>query len=142
MKQPANRQLAALSPHVEGLAVKDFINPQSMLTPGLAGALVTMISTTVGPVLALNPLHCILALSFVIGLIVLVNAATWWLKIVYYFVNSLVICAMAIGALAGVKGAVIDPDHGPPSLRQASATNGLEVTTTAVSVSSPAPAGK
>jgi hypothetical protein len=83
--------------------MKDFLNPKSMITPGMAGALVMFLSNSICfqfPEIA--PRWAALLLSFVLGGIVItaarlqfVSAAGFWL------INSLIIFAVAAGS-AGV----------------------------------------
>lgn len=96
-------------------AVQDFLHPKSMLTPGMAGGIVMGISTGVGPAVGLDPLHCILGLSFLVGLVVFVSTSNLWLSVVYYVLNSLIISMMAIGMLANADGVTIGARKNAPS---------------------------
>lgn len=96
-------------------AVQDFLHPKSMLTPGIAGGIVMGISTSVGPAVGLDPLHCILGLSFLVGLVVFVTASNLLLQLLYYFLNSLIICTMALGMFVNAKGGTITTGAKPPA---------------------------
>jgi hypothetical protein len=81
--------------------IKDFLNPQSMLTPGIAGASIMAIINTLSMqfdlarpwpalmALLLSALCCALALS--------TDRMPWWRKGIYFVLNSLVIFSVASG---------------------------------------------
>jgi hypothetical protein len=75
----------------------DFLNPASMLTPGLAGALTMMISNALFHAFGLNAAYTALALSFLLGLIVWAAAAALLARCIYYVFNSLIIFSVAFG---------------------------------------------
>jgi hypothetical protein len=77
---------------------RDFLNPNSMLTPGLAGGMTMLITNTVCQWFPLKPAEVGLAVSFMFGLLVLAMAAPWWKRGVYYLLNSLIIFCVAAGA--------------------------------------------
>ena len=91
---------------------KEFFNPSSMLTPGIAGAVAMTIANTLSAQFGLNPAVVALLCSFLIGLLV-VTAKTVpsWKKYVYYLFNSLVIFTMAVGSntLGQVAGTADEP---------------------------------
>lgn len=82
--------------------MQEFINPKSMMTPGIAGA--TMMFIVNGIVFAfpeLQPRIIALLLSFIIGSIVFASQNTpspaLWTKGVYWVVNSLIIFVVGFG---------------------------------------------
>lgn len=78
--------------------VDDFLKPESMMTPGLAGAITMTISNTMWMQFGLQQRWCALVLSFAFG--ALVFAATripLWQRAVYYMLNSLIIFSAAAG---------------------------------------------
>jgi hypothetical protein len=85
----------------ESNTFQDFLNPESMLTPGVAGALVMMIANA----LAVNfdfsdhgRKYAGLILSFIIGLLVLSATRDIWKRFIFYVLNSLVIFTVAFGS--------------------------------------------
>ena len=78
---------------------KEFLNPNSMLTPGIAGGVTMIISNSLWVQFALTQKWTALVLSFVLGLLVLVNMrAAIWQKGIYYILNSLIIFTIGVGA--------------------------------------------
>ncbi len=81
----------------------DFLNPKSMVTPGMAGALVMFLSNAICfqfPEMA--PRWTALLLSFVLGGIVIAAAKLRYLPAAgFWLINSLIIFAVAAGS-AGV----------------------------------------
>jgi len=75
-----------------------FLTPEAMLTPGVAGAMTMMITNALAQSFELPRAYTGLALSFTIGLLVLVAAKTLIAKLVFYVLNSLVIFCVAAGA--------------------------------------------
>ena len=78
--------------------VDDFLKPESMMTPGVAGAITMTVSNTMWMQFGLQQRWCALALSFAFG--ALVFAATripFWQRAVYYVLNSLIIFSAAAG---------------------------------------------
>ena len=76
----------------------DFLKPESMMTPGVAGAITMTISNSLWMQFGLQQRWCALALSFAFG--ALVFAATRiavWQRAVYYVLNSLIIFSAAAG---------------------------------------------
>ena len=81
--------------------LQDFLNPESMLTPGVACALVMMIANA----LAVNfdfsdhgRKYAGLILSFVVGILVLSAARDFWTRWIFYILNSLIIFTVAFGS--------------------------------------------
>jgi hypothetical protein len=86
----------------------EFLNPKSMLTPGLAGALTMFITNSLAKQFGLAPNYTGLVISFLIGLLVFFSQINIALpaRFLYYVLNSLVIFSVAMGANeAGVIGA-------------------------------------
>jgi hypothetical protein len=78
--------------------VDDFLKPESMMTPGVAGAITMTVSNTMWMQFGLQQRWCALVLSFAFG--ALVFAATripLWQRAVYYVLNSLIIFSAAAG---------------------------------------------
>ena len=90
---------------------KEFLNPNSMLTPGIAGAVAMAIANTFSAQFGFSGAVVALLCSFLIGLLVAtVKTVPSWKKYVYYVFNSLVIFTMAVGSntlgqVAGTDGA-------------------------------------
>ncbi len=84
--------------------VEEFLQPKSMLTPGVAGGVTMLIANTLWVVFSLPPRWTSLVLSFVLGLLVFVTTgAPVWQRVVYYVLNSLIIFSVSIGTnYAGV----------------------------------------
>lgn len=101
----------------------EFLNPRSMLTPGLAGGMVMMVTNALYKQFdalpqVLPPPCMAISLSLVLGLLgIYAGVAPPWKKLVYYVLNSLVIFSVAAG-FNTVGGAVTDPakQTGPAAL--------------------------
>lgn len=96
---------------------KDFLNPHSMLTPGLAAGLTVSISTPVALAFSLSVKWLALTISLLLGLAIILSIQEPLSKLqrfVYYILNSLIIFSTALGA-----GINIDPSPKPPALPQA-----------------------
>jgi len=78
--------------------IAEFLTPEAMLTPGVAGALTMMISNALAVSFNAPRAGTGLLLSFVFGLLVLVSTKDLLTKSVFYVLNSLVIFCVAIGA--------------------------------------------
>ncbi len=92
--------------------VEEFLQPKSMLTPGIAGGVTMLIANTLWVAFSLPPRWTSLVLSFVLGFLVFVSTGAPLLqRVLYYVLNSLIIFSVSIGTnYAG--GSVA----GPPSL--------------------------
>jgi hypothetical protein len=77
---------------------QDFLTPEAMLTPGVAGSMTMMITNALALNFAMSTAWTALVLSFVFGLLVLAAAKEWLVKAVLYVLNSLVIFCVAMGA--------------------------------------------
>ena len=85
------------APHGPG-GIESFLNPQSMLTPGILGALTMMVTNALALNFALPRAWTGIILSFVFGLLVFVTGVALFLRVVYYVANSLIIFCVAIGS--------------------------------------------
>jgi hypothetical protein len=79
-------------------AIEQFLTPEAMLTPGVAGSLTMMITNALTANFAMPRAWVGLGLSFVFGLLVLVTTRSLLVKGVFYLLNSLVIFCVAAGA--------------------------------------------
>jgi len=82
-------------------ALSEFLNPNSMITPGAAGAFTMTITNTLCQ--QFNELHLGatgLIVSFLFGAVVFGYGASLAARLVYYVINSLVIFTVAIGSNA------------------------------------------
>jgi hypothetical protein len=93
---------------------KEFLNPSSMLTPGLAGGMTMAITNVLSGQFGIAPggtAYAGLGLSFLFGLLVWVNEDVPRVKkAVYYVLNSLVIFVVAVGSnTVGLASAKPEP---------------------------------
>ena len=83
----------------------DFLSPTGSLTPAVAGALVLIITNALGATLDLPRFPTALALSAIIGALIVARfQAPLLTKAGYWIVNSLTIYAVAVGSNATVAG--------------------------------------
>src|SRR6516162_1213583 len=76
-----------------------FLQPQSMVTPGALGALAMLATNTlVGNFPNMNAPIIALILSFLLGFAALVKSTSIFEKILYYLLNSIIIFSVAAGA--------------------------------------------
>jgi hypothetical protein len=85
-------------PAEKGNLLDQFLTPEAMLTPGVAGSLTMMITNALAASFGTPRAGTGLFLSFVFGLLVLVSTKDMLSKAVFYVLNSLVIFCVAIGA--------------------------------------------
>lgn len=78
--------------------LQDFLTPEAMLTPGVAGSMTMMITNALATNFDMPRAWMGLALSFVFGLLVLVSSKGLLVKGLFYVLNSLVIFCVAVGA--------------------------------------------
>ena len=79
--------------------LNDFLNPRSMLTPGLAGGLTMVISTSLYVQFGLPQKWTALTISLVLSLLVVRGQnIPLWERIIYYGLNALFIFSMGLGA--------------------------------------------
>jgi hypothetical protein len=85
--------------------MQDFLNAKSMVTPGVAGGLIMVISNTCWTQFNLPPKWTALALSALLGLLVVcILIAPFWQKVLLWLFNALIIFSMAMGTnQAGVN---------------------------------------
>jgi hypothetical protein len=83
----------------------EFLNPNSMITPGAAGAFTMVITNTLCQQFALLPPNWTgLAVSFMFGAVVFGYAAGLLTRVMYFVINSLIIFVVAHGSNAiGVR---------------------------------------
>ncbi len=99
-------------------AFAEFLNPNSMITPGAAGAFTMVITNTLCQQFTQLPLNYTgLAVSFIFGSVVFGYGASLLSRIGYFIINSLIIFVVAagssavgthIGQDASIKTAAID----------------------------------
>jgi hypothetical protein len=75
-----------------------FLTPEAMLTPGIAGATAMMITNALGTNFAMSRSWTALILSFTFGLLSIVASKPIYTKLLFYILNSLVIFCVASGA--------------------------------------------
>lgn len=93
---------------------KEFLNPNSMLTPGIVGGLTVSISMPLSLHFGLSVKWVALTVSFLFGALIVVysrEAMAYLQRGLYWILNSLIIFSVSIGAAAN-----IDP---PPQVPQA-----------------------
>ena len=79
--------------------VKDFLNPNSMLTPGIAGSITMMIANALWVNFGLTPKYTALVLCLLLGMVVLAELrAPLWQKSIYYIINVLIIFSVSAGS--------------------------------------------
>lgn len=86
-------------PNTPALGLEAFLNPNSMITPGAAGALTMGISTAIVAGFDLPVAWTGLGISFLLGTIVFVGTAgaSIPIRFLYYVINSLIIFSIAAG---------------------------------------------
>lgn len=86
----------------QGQRGSQFLNPNSMLTPGVAGATsmaITNVLTNHFNFGAVLPVHIALIFSFLFGLLVIASGSmAIWKRAIYYVLNSLIIFTVAVGS--------------------------------------------
>jgi hypothetical protein len=92
MTQVTQTQQQASSP------IDQFLTPESMLTPGIAGATAMMITNALGNNFDMSLRWTALILSFVFGLLSIMTNRSLPVKLLFYVLNSLVIFCVASGA--------------------------------------------
>lgn len=83
----------------------DFLNPRSMLTPGIAGSVVMVIANTLWIEFSLPQKWSALILSFLLIVPILIKfAASWVENVIYFTFNGLIVFALAVNTnFAGRK---------------------------------------
>jgi len=88
----------------------DFLSPTGSLTPAAAGAIVLLITNTLGAAFGLPRALTALVLSAIIGALIVARfKATFVARLGYWLVNSLTIFAIALGANGAVRSLTRDP---------------------------------
>src|SRR2546428_13703323 len=87
--------------------VKEFLNPKSMLPPGVAGAVAMMIANSLWVAFGLPQAWAALLVSFLFGILaVAATPAPMWQRTIYCVLNSFVIFAMGWGGNAATRDAL------------------------------------
>lgn len=79
------------------MGVQEFLNPASMLTPGLTGSVTMFIANALSVHFSLTPSWVGLGISFLFGTLVFISSVKFIYKLVYYVLNSLIIFSVAAG---------------------------------------------
>lgn len=85
---------------------QDFLNPKSMITPGIAGMVIMGISNALWVTFSISKAGSSLFLSFLLALLVLkkITAAAFYEKAIYLIFNTLIIFSLAVNTnFAGRK---------------------------------------
>ena len=113
MQRVFNRAMETVMPQDSAqrqVPIQDFLNPNSMLTPGMAGGMTMLITNALCQHFPLPNDLTGLGLSFLFGLLVFVATGPMWQRSVYYLLNSLVIFCVAAGA-SGFGASVTDTNE-------------------------------
>ena len=95
------------------MAIDDFLNPTSMLTPGICGSVAMTIGNTLWCQFGVQQKFSVLALSFLMGMVIWPKVREKvWKRFLLYFFNSLVIFSTAIG-VNSMSGALTGPAPAP-----------------------------
>lgn len=78
--------------------VDSFLNPQSMLTPGVMGSAVMLGANSLAQFHLTSVLSLYLLLSMVFGLTAVIKSESLVQKLIYYLLNSVIIFSVAVGA--------------------------------------------
>jgi hypothetical protein len=107
--------------------VKDFLNPASIMTPGIAGGLTASISLPLVTNFDLSFKWVALAISFILGLLIVFSykeTMPKMLRMLYSVLNSLIIFSVSVGT-----GITVDPPPKPPQLHSSTETNTTDPST-------------
>ena len=85
------------NPDDEPTTADEFLNPASMLTPGLAGSLTMLITNALSAQFGFTASWTGLLVSFLCGTLVFVSSVGLVKKLIYYVLNSLIIFSVAAG---------------------------------------------
>ncbi len=81
------------------IKVKDFLNPNSMLTPGIAASIIMINANVLWVNSGMTPKYAVLVLCLLICLIVLaIFRAPIWQKLVYYIINVAIVFSISAGS--------------------------------------------
>jgi hypothetical protein len=103
--------------------IKDFLNPNSMLTPGMAGGLTTSITMPLALSFGLKVPWVTLSVSALFALLIVLaikERLSKLQRIVYFILNSLIIFSISLGTAFNLDRMPKPPDAGTPP--QASTT--------------------
>ena len=78
--------------------VEAFLNPNSMMTPGILGGMVTVAGNGLAHLALVDPLYIALVLSFLFGASAIIQSGNVLQKVVFYIMNSFIIFSVALGA--------------------------------------------
>ena len=81
----------------ESGAIEEFLNPASMVTPGVAGSLTMIITNALSLQFGFTASWTGLVVSFLCGTLVFVSSVGLAKKLVFYVLNSLIIFSVAAG---------------------------------------------
>ncbi|MBU1311917.1 MAG: hypothetical protein KKE30_20535 [Gammaproteobacteria bacterium] len=85
------------------MGAAEFINPKSMMTPGIASTAILLVANTLNLHFELKASVTALVLSFLIGLVVFLAEQMKLIeRVIYYIVNSLILFSMAVGGNQGI----------------------------------------
>ncbi len=80
-------------------SMRDFLNPKSMITPGVAGTLMMFITNAISTAFPeIEARYVALIISFLIGSVTLTaTRIPAWQRLIYYMLNSFIIFAVGMG---------------------------------------------
>jgi hypothetical protein len=91
----------------------EFLNSKSMLTPGVAGAMVMLMANALGAQFFLPLRWTALLLAFIVGTIVFADKrARLWQRAILYLLNSLLIFSIAVGSNSVSRAVSHEDEHG------------------------------
>jgi hypothetical protein len=126
--------------------MNSFLDAKSMLTPGIAGAVVMLVTNALAGTFSLPGKWVALVLSFVCGLLVFGDKKlTVGPRITFYVLNSLIVFATAVGANGIGAAASTETKAGPAAVAEATPTPPGTVAppaTPATVAPTPAPSGR
>ena len=102
--------------------LNDFLNPRSMLTPGIAGSVTMAITNALAAQFALPPNYTGLVISILFALVVYVSVSQhrWYERLLHLILNSLIIFSIALGTnqvgVTARHSAEFHPIKTPPML--------------------------
>src|ERR1051325_8063916 len=96
--------------------MNDFLNSKSMITPGVAGALVTMITATLSSQFGMPAKWIAISLSVLLSLVVFFadQAAKVGPKLVAFVLNALIIFSVSVGTNSSIVAAKTPKPATPP----------------------------
>ena len=81
------------------IKIKDFVNPNSMLTPAIAASIIMINANVLWVNSGMTPKYAVLVLCLLICLIVLaIFRAPLWQKLVYYIINVVIVFSVSAGS--------------------------------------------